>query len=223
MTRLGSAGLLLATLIAGGCAATAGDGTGSSEDSIHLGRPLDGGTDAAATTDGAPSDPSDGGAPDDDAAVHEADAAPPGPPGPTTTTFGAKLASIGLDVNNLPSLHDLPMGQKMKVMRTFNESMGVSCNSCHDVSDYAKPTKQKEVASEGWELISRTLTMADGGALYCDSCHHGKFEFLDHSAGFDGIAAWMQTNFVEQIKTKSGDPMACTTCHTNGPPGGATH
>jgi hypothetical protein len=107
----------------------------------------------------------------------------------------------------------------MKVLRTFNESMGIQCNSCHDLSDYSIETKQKEIARAGWDEISRGLVMADGsGAIYCDSCHYGKFDFLDRSKGYDGIAQWMADNFVAKLADKSGEAMACTTCHKGGPP-----
>lgn len=224
MTRPGSSAILFfAMLVAGGCAATSGDDTGSNEDSVKLGHPPDAGTDASADAGAADSDASaDAGVIDSDAA---ADAAPSGPPGPSGSTFGAKLQAIGLDITNLPALHDLPLGQKMKVMKTFNESMGVTCTNCHDASDYAKPTPQKAIASDGWEVISRKLTTADGAPVYCDSCHYGTFDFLDRSGGYDGIATWMYENFVSKLKTKSGDQMTCTTCHVNGPPEntGSTH
>lgn len=220
MTRPAPAALFLSMLIAGGCAATADD-IGSSEDPVHLGHPPDAGTEADAAAGAAP-DPDIDAGPDIDAASNEPE--PALPPGPSTTAFADKLTAIGLDVNDLPSLHDLPMAQKLKVMRTFNESMGISCNACHDTSDYAKPTEQKEIAAAGWEGISRKLTMGDGSAIYCDSCHYGKFDFLDRSEGHEGIARWMQKNFVEQLKTKSGEEMQCTTCHVNGPPGSeSTH
>ena len=103
MTRLGSSAVLLAMGIAGGCAATAADRVGASEDSVHLDVPPDASMDAA----------SDSASDDSDAADAAAPAAPP--PGPSTTTFAEKLTAIGLDVNNLPALHDLPMAQKLKV------------------------------------------------------------------------------------------------------------
>jgi hypothetical protein len=206
MTRLSSSLLLLAMLVAGGCAATAGDDGSTSESAVHIGQ-------ADAAADATPA--TDAGVPD----AAPADDASAGPRGPSATTFTAKLAAAGLDVNNLPSLHDLPMNQKMKVMRTFNESMGIQCNSCHDLSDYSIETKQKEIARAGWDEISRGLVMADGsGAIYCDSCHYGKFDFLDRSKGYDGIAQWMADNFVAKLADKSGEAMACTTCHKGGPP-----
>jgi len=215
MTRLTSSVLLFAMLIAGGCAATASDGSASSENAVHVGQGPDAAVEASTSDDaGAPSD------------TDASDAtAPVGPRGPSTTTFTAKLAAFGLDVNNLPALHDLPINQKMKVMRTFNESMGMQCNACHDLSDYSAETKMKDVARAGWDEITRKVTMADGSALYCDSCHYGKRDFLDHTVGHAGISQWMQTNFVEKLKSKDGADMACTTCHKEGapPPPDSTH
>lgn len=218
MTRLTSSVLLLAMLVAGGCAVTSADNAGSSEEGVHVGQAPDAAAEAS-TADAA----TDAGAPADTDASDAT--APIGPRGPSTTTFTAKLAAFGLDVNNLPSLHDLPMNQKMKVMRTFNESMGIQCNACHDLSDYSAETKQKEIARAGWDEISRKVTMADGSPLYCDSCHYGKFDFLDRTGGHAAISQWMQTNFVEKLKSKSGEEMACTTCHKEGapPPPDSTH
>jgi hypothetical protein len=199
--RVGHSVFLLAVVFAAGCAATADDPSESTDDAVHIGVPPD----ASAPDAIAP-------APDGGAAT---DAASP-PPGPSTTTFADKLSAIGLDVNNLPSLHDLPTSQKLKVMRTFGETMGISCNACHDLSDYSAPTPQKETAVVAWENISRKLTMADGSPIYCDSCHYGKFDFLDHSDHHQ-LELWMKSSFVEKLRDKSGAPMACTTCHSEDP------
>jgi hypothetical protein len=211
MTRLSSSLLLLAMLVAGGCAATAGDDGSTSENAVHIGNAPDAAADAASDA----TSETDAGAPD---AAPADDASALSTPLPTPTTFTAKLAAAGLDVNNLPPLHDLPMNQKMKVMRTFNESMGVQCNECHDLSDFSIETKAKENAREVWENISRKVVMADGSAVYCDSCHHGQEKFLDRSQGHAGIVQWMNDNLVQKMKTKNGDPMTCTTCHPTGVP-----
>lgn len=211
MTRLGYSAVLLALTIAAGCAATAED-VGASADSVHLGTPPDaaaeaGSSDDAAIADAGPTD--DGSAPETDGGPEHA---------PTATTFGAKLTAIGLDPANLPLLHDLTSSQKMKVMRMFNEAMGVQCTTCHTPGDYAAPTKRKEIAAAGWDVIARGVTTGDGSPIFCDSCHHGVFKILDEHMTHDEIGQFMQRNFVNTLRAKSGEAMKCTTCHVNGPP-----
>jgi hypothetical protein len=181
-------GLALAT--AAGCATAASEGASSS----------------SADTTGV----SDAG----DAGV--GDAAPGVVRGPSATTMAHDIAAAGLDINNLPELHDLDMTKKMKVMRTFNKSMGVQCNACHDLSDYSIMTPQKEAADLAWNTIVRGMSMPDGGSLYCDSCHYGKLHFLDR-ADRPTLMQWMNDNFVNGLVHKDSSPMACTSCHKTDP------
>jgi hypothetical protein len=136
------------------------------------------------------------------------------PQGPSPTTFGTKLGALGLDVQNLPALHDLDSSTKLSVMQTFTDTLGVQCGACHTEGDYAAPTPQQDVATQAWEDIVRKLAIADGGGpLYCDSCHRGTFHFLDRS-NRAALQTWMQTNFVEKLQRKDGEPMACSACHS---------
>src|SRR5437016_1622907 len=101
----------------------------------------DGASTESAISDDRGHDPGDAGGTDGASDAGATDAAT-GPRGPSTTTFAGDLTAIGLDVTNLPALHDLPSSKKMKVMRTFTKTMGISCGDCHVDDDYSAPTPQ---------------------------------------------------------------------------------
>jgi hypothetical protein len=56
------------------------------------------------------------------------------------------------------------------------------------------------------------MTMGDGNALYCDSCHNGQLHFLDRS-NRGALMDWMSDNFVDTLKRKDGQGMSCASCH----------
>lgn len=142
---------------------------------------------------------------------------PPGPQGKTrpivATEMGPALKELGLDVKNLPPLNKLPPEKMRKVMSTFAKALGVKCTGCHDADDFKKPTPYKKIAERMWNEFVRGYTLEGGGALYCDSCHGGKAEWLVRDPGLKELSKWMDENFVGKLKKTNGQAHSCETCH----------
>lgn len=128
------------------------------------------------------------------------------------TEMGQALKDLGLDVKNLPPLNKIPPDKIRKVMGTFTKSLGTQCTGCHDGDDFKKATPNKKVAARMWNEFVRGYAMEGGGAVYCDSCHAGKMQFLVRDPGLKQLSAWMDENFVSKMKKASG-AHSCETCH----------
>jgi hypothetical protein len=128
------------------------------------------------------------------------------------------LKAAGIDVNDPGDFETLLTSQsKLKaVMTSFTIALGTTCTGCHEGSgnriDYEAETKNKKIAKKMWSEFVRKLQKKDGGAIYCDSCHQGKMEFLDR-ADDRSLGAWMQENFVDKLARTDRAEHACTTCH----------
>ena len=127
--------------------------------------------------------------------------------------MGAALKELGLDPLALPPLNKIPPDKIRKVMGTFTKTLGTKCSGCHDEDDFKKPTPNKKIAARMWNEYVRGYTI-EGGAVYCDSCHGGKKEFLVRDPGLKTLSTWMDENFDGKLKKKSdGQPPSCETCH----------
>jgi hypothetical protein len=137
----------------------------------------------------------------------------PAPP-PRASAFVADLQKAGLDLEALPdSPRLLPPALRDRVMDSFTVSLGYEqCSECHVGTDYAKPTEKKTLALGMWQTFVTQLTLADGQPLWCDSCHQGRAEFLQRGND-DGLAAWMNENYVGALARKAGGTHSCASCH----------
>jgi hypothetical protein len=113
------------------------------------------------------------------------------------TQLGSELSALGLDAHALPPLDKVEGDKLRKVMKLFNRSLGVKCNFCH-ADDYAAPTAKKRVAERMWDEFARGLQMTDGSAVFCDTCHQGKAEFLDHGDN-KALGHWMEEHFSAKL------------------------
>ncbi len=134
--------------------------------------------------------------------------------GPTATDFGDNLTAIGLDPAKLPPLTKLAPEQLRKVMPLIAKSLGVKCTACHVWNTEGPPPKtpRMKVAEQMWNQFVRRLTLADGGPLFCDSCHHGAIQVLDRH-DLDALAVWMKESFVTKLARADEKEHGCSTCH----------
>jgi hypothetical protein len=129
-------------------------------------------------------------------------------PTPIASRQLTQLKHAGLDPRSLPqSLAGLTPTAIDLVMTTFSTSLGTDCNGCHDPNDSARATRQLNIANKMWSDLAGKLQLADGSALYCDSCHQGRATFLDRG-DTHALGLWMESRFVKDHK-----PNDCVTCH----------
>ncbi len=126
----------------------------------------------------------------------------------------ARLAELKLDPKALPPLSKLTKDQRNGVMKLFQESLGVSCNGCHDEGVFKNPTRRKNIARKMWEEYVVKLALNSGEPLFCDSCHQGKVKILDRTDK-KVVAHWMNENFDKGLKQKKGGEHSCSSaqCH----------
>jgi hypothetical protein len=124
----------------------------------------------------------------------------------------AELREIGLDPKALPPLNKMDPAMLRKVMKPFTKALGVPCSHCHDTKSFKAPTTNKKIATHMWNDFVRGLAMADGGALFCDSCHQGTATFLDRSS-IPALADWMRENYEAKLVRADKNDHSCETCH----------
>ena len=133
---------------------------------------------------------------------------------PVPTALSAELAALALDPNNLPPIEKIDPKQLRGVMKLFAKSLGARCTDCHQEGDFAAPTPAKRVAAKMWNEFTAKLAFADGGALFCDSCHQGRPKELERSDR-KALSQWMDANFVGKLKRKDERELECETCHVD--------
>jgi hypothetical protein len=159
------------------------------------------------------------------------------PPGPTTVSaapvpakrgegpmrevkpsaMGERLRAAGLDPKNLPPLETLDHDTKLKVMRTFADSLGVACVDCHAGVSFAADTKRKRIAKRMWNEITRVVAIdATGDPVFCDSCHQGDMFILDRR-DHAKVSLFMTEVYDQKLKRTDGRDHDCGTCHGDPP------
>lgn len=148
----------------------------------------------------------------------------------TATALQAELQAAGVDLANPPKFADLLATWEAKgtvdgkvdhkavsaaakpVMELFSKSLGVKCDACHSGEKRAVPEARAKLVAGMWDKFVVDLRLKEGGALFCDSCHQGKAEFLDRSDE-KALGSWMRANFVGQLRSAQGNALQCATCH----------
>lgn len=136
--------------------------------------------------------------------------------GVRATRMTERLASMGLDVRNLPPIEQLTPNQKQSVMRTFTETLGIPCLGCHAEERFDADTRRKRVAKRMYNEIVRVLALRDGEPVYCDSCHDGNLFMLDRRDEAK-VTHHMNAVLVGQMMRIDGRPHDCTSCHGDPP------
>jgi hypothetical protein len=137
------------------------------------------------------------------------------------SAMGERLRAAGLDPKNLPPLETLDRDAKLKVMRTFTDSLGVACVDCHAGLDFAADTKRKRVAKRMWNEITRVVAMEAPPSpgdepVFCDSCHQGDLFILDRR-NRSKVSLFMTEVYDQKLKRTDGREHDCATCHGDPP------
>jgi hypothetical protein len=133
---------------------------------------------------------------------------------PMATQMTSDLQGLGIDVKAAPELSKLEPKKLRAVMQLFTKALGVKCGDCHQEGDFGAPTVRKAIAEGMWNNYVRQLAMADGSALFCDSCHQGRLILLDRSDK-KALSKWMDENMEHKLKRKDGKEHECSSpqCH----------
>jgi hypothetical protein len=121
-----------------------------------------------------------------------------------------------LGVDTTKPLSAIPLPTKKRLMQLFKQALGYEkCTGCHVGEEYERPTRNKEISRKMWDNFLVGMRDAEGGALFCDSCHGGKAKSLDRTA-LEGVQRLMETDY--QVKLTRADKQThdCTTCHGKG-------
>lgn len=95
-----------------------------------------------------------------------------------------ELASKGIRAETVGPLNQIEDRRVLlAVMDTFTRALGVRCTWCHVSTDYAAATARKAATAFMWDSFVGQMQLVDGGALYCDSCHHQSTVFLHRNVG----------------------------------------
>ena len=203
--HLALASSVLAALVIGACGGETAPGPGPqvpTTPSASAGTP-------APTAPGTTAPPASGSAP-------TGTTPPPPAAGPMKSISGSAMADdlkkLGIDPMKPQALNKLSPDVIRKVMMTFQKSLGVKCDFCHDVNNFKAQTPKKKIAARMWNDYVVGMRMDDKSPLYCDSCHAGKAEFLDR-ADKKALSGWMDANYVKKLKRTDGKEHSCDQCH----------
>lgn len=99
------------------------------------------------------------------------------------------------------------------IMREVSTAMGVQCDYCHDVSDYAAPTLNARLSNLMFVDYSVKLRLPGGAVMGCVECHRGQARVLGDRAERARIIALMKGEYVDRMTDRAGAAIRCETCH----------
>jgi hypothetical protein len=127
----------------------------------------------------------------------------------------SEVRKLGVDPTK--PLSAVPAQTKKRLMQLFKQALGYeTCAGCHVGDDYDTPTRNKEITRKMWDKFLVGMRDAQGGALFCDSCHAGKAKSLDRSA-MEGLQRLMETDYQGKLTRADKKAHDCTTCHGEKP------
>jgi hypothetical protein len=102
---------------------------------------------------------------------------------------------------------------KKTIMKEVSKQLGVQCDYCHDVADFAAPSPNKTIANYMFAHYSVGLQMRGGGFVSCGDCHQGTAKLVGDRADRERVKAFMKTKMQDPFVQKGGAAVECATCH----------
>jgi hypothetical protein len=133
-------------------------------------------------------------------------------PDVTATKFEADLKEAGLDLAKIKPMKMMKGKEKAKVMKVIAKSMGMECKDCHVDGKPKAYTRNKAIAEKMWDQFV-VPHKAEGGAVFCDSCHQGSAKNLDRG-NREKVSDYMKQYTSKLMTKKKGGEVKCDTCHT---------
>lgn len=140
----------------------------------------------------------------------------PAPPDPCVPVDGKPPAPLSRAYSGVLKAARC-QAEVLTLMQGVSRALGVDCSHCHELGDYAKSTRNKEIAN--WmasELMPR-LVNRSGTPLGCADCHaddgRGKAKILGAPRSRQRAVEWMNTVLVERFDASAGGRLYCNTCH----------
>ncbi len=103
------------------------------------------------------------------------------------------------------------------IMGDVTQALGVKCDYCHLVPDYAAMTRRKEIANWMASELIPSLQKHDGAPPWCEDCHtvNGKAvaKILGEPRRTSWAVEWMTTRLVADFETGHGAALQCKSCH----------
>jgi Photosynthetic reaction centre cytochrome C subunit. len=87
--------------------------------------------------------------------------------------------TAGARFKNVQLLKDLPASQLLDTMRTFNMSLGVTCEHCHVQGNFAADEKPAKPMARKMITMTRSIndqTFAGKNEVRCFTCHRGQMD-----------------------------------------------
>jgi hypothetical protein len=129
----------------------------------------------------------------------------------------AAVKALGVDPKK--PLGTIPDAKKKELMKLFVTALGYAdkeeCGGCHIGDDYERETRNMKVARKMWSEFVMPLRDAQGGAIFCDSCHAGKAKPLDRG-NMDALEKMMETDYQGKLTRADKKDHDCSTCHGPG-------
>jgi hypothetical protein len=105
-------------------------------------------------------------------------------------------------------------GDKKAIMKQVSVELGVECDYCHDVTDFAAPSVAKQIANYMFAHYASGLVRQGGAAISCGDCHHGQAKPLGDRKERQRIKQLMKTEYVDALRIRAnGAALECATCH----------
>lgn len=123
------------------------------------------------------------------------------------------VKKLGIDFKKATELEKISLPEKKKLMPFFQKSLGYdSCAGCHVEGDYKQVTRNMKITRGMWKAFTAALRDEKDNPVFCDSCHQGKAEVLNH-ADKKAVEKFMETDYQNKLTRADKKDHTCSSCH----------